>query len=53
MDRPDLVPRLQAASLELAAEPVITHIPAMTGATGRAAVERFYADRFSRTCPPT
>jgi carboxymethylenebutenolidase len=34
---------LQAALAQLAAEPVITHIPAMTGATGRAAVERFYA----------
>jgi carboxymethylenebutenolidase len=36
---------LQAALAQLAAEPVITHIPAMTGATGRAAVERFYADQ--------
>ena len=34
---------LRAALAQLAAEPVITHIPAMTGATGRVAVERFYA----------
>jgi carboxymethylenebutenolidase len=37
---------LQAALAQLAAEPVITHIPAMTGGTGRQAVERFYADQF-------
>ena len=37
---------LQAALAGLAAEPVITHIPAMTGASGRQAVERFYADQF-------
>ena len=36
---------LRAALAQLAAEPVVTHIPAMTGATGRAAVERFYADQ--------
>jgi len=36
---------LQAALAQLAAEPAITHIPAMTGGTGRQAVERFYADR--------
>jgi len=34
---------LRATLAQLAAEPVITHIPAMTGAIGRAAVERFYA----------
>jgi carboxymethylenebutenolidase len=37
---------LQAALALLAAEPAITHIPAMTGGTGRQPVERFYADRF-------
>src|ERR1700748_2335776 len=37
---------LRAALAPLAADPVITHIPAMTGATGRQAVERFYADQF-------
>ena len=36
---------LAAALAPLAAEPVVTHIPAMTGATGRQAVERFYADQ--------
>jgi carboxymethylenebutenolidase len=34
---------LTAALASLAAEPAVTHIPAMTGATGRQAVERFYA----------
>ena len=37
---------LTAALALLAAEPAVTHIPAMTGATGRQAVERFYADQF-------
>ena len=37
---------LTAALARLAAEPAITHIPAMTGAAGRQAVERFYADQF-------
>ena len=37
---------LQAALAQLAAEPAITHIPAMTGGTGRQAVERFYAGQF-------
>jgi carboxymethylenebutenolidase len=37
---------LQAALAALAAEPAITHIPAMTGGTGRPAVERFYAGQF-------
>ena len=36
---------LAAALASLAAEPAVTHIPAMTGATGRQAVERFYADQ--------
>jgi carboxymethylenebutenolidase len=36
---------LQAALAPLAAEPTVTHIPAMTGGTGRQAVERFYADQ--------
>jgi carboxymethylenebutenolidase len=36
---------LAAALAPLAAEPEVLHIPAMTGATGRAAVERFYADQ--------
>ena len=44
---------LPAALAPLAAEPAITHIPAMTGASGRQAVERFYADQFLRTCPRT
>ena len=37
---------LHAALAQLAAEPAITHIPAMTGGTGRHAVERFYAGQF-------
>jgi carboxymethylenebutenolidase len=37
---------LTAALAQLAAEPAITHIPAMTGGTGRQAVERYYADQF-------
>jgi carboxymethylenebutenolidase len=37
---------LHAALARLAAEPAITHIPAMTGGTGRHAVERFYAGQF-------
>jgi len=36
---------LAAALAPLAAEPAVTHIPAMTGGTGRQAVERFYAER--------
>ena len=36
---------LAAALASLAAEPAVTHIPAMTGATGRQAVERFYANQ--------
>ena len=36
---------LAAALAPLAAEPAVTHIPAMTGASGRQAVERFYADQ--------
>jgi carboxymethylenebutenolidase len=37
---------LAAALAPLAAEPEVLHIPAMTGASGRQAVERFYADQF-------
>ena len=37
---------LAAALAPLAAEPSVLHIPAMTGASGRQAVERFYADQF-------
>jgi carboxymethylenebutenolidase len=37
---------LAAALAPLAAEPSVVHIPAMTGAAGRPAVERFYADQF-------
>jgi carboxymethylenebutenolidase len=37
---------LMAALAPLAAEPTVTHIPAMTGGTGRQAVERFYAGQF-------
>jgi carboxymethylenebutenolidase len=37
---------LAAALASLVAEPAVTHIPAMTGATGRRAVERFYAEQF-------
>jgi carboxymethylenebutenolidase len=37
---------LAAALAPLAPEPAITHIPAMTGATGRQTVERFYAEQF-------
>jgi carboxymethylenebutenolidase len=43
---------LQGALAQLAAEPAITHIPAMTGGTGRLAVERFYADQFLPYLPP-
>jgi carboxymethylenebutenolidase len=42
-----LVRRDLAASLaNLAAEPSVRHIPAMTGGDGRPAVERFYAREF-------
>jgi len=34
---------LAAALAPLAAEPSVVHIPAMTGAAGRPAIERFYA----------
>jgi len=34
---------LAAALAPMAAEPSVTHLPAMTGGTGRQAVERFYA----------
>ena len=34
---------LAAALASMAAEPSVVHIPAMTGASGRSAVERFYA----------
>lgn len=41
-----LVRRDLAAALgPLAAEPSVLHIPAMTGAAGRPALERFYADK--------
>jgi carboxymethylenebutenolidase len=36
---------LAAALALLAAEPSVVHIPAMTGASGRAAVEHFYAEQ--------
>jgi carboxymethylenebutenolidase len=42
-----LVRRDPAAALaRLAAEPAVVHLPAGTGGTGRAAVERFYAAGF-------
>src|ERR1700731_439838 len=37
---------LAAALAPLAAEPSGVHIPAMTGAAGRGALERFYAEQF-------
>ncbi len=37
---------LDASLAHLAAEPSIRHIPAMTGAAGRPAFERFYAEQF-------
>jgi len=37
---------LAAALMPLAAEPSVVHIPAMTGAAGRLALERFYAEEF-------
>src|SRR5689334_23835588 len=41
-----LVRRDPAAALAaMADEPSVTHIPALTGGTGRQAVERFYADQ--------
>ena len=41
-----LVRRDPAAALAaMADEPSVTHIPALTGGTGREAVERFYADQ--------
>ncbi len=36
---------LTAALAPLAADPSVLHIPAMTGAAGRPALERFYADK--------
>jgi carboxymethylenebutenolidase len=42
-----IVRRDLAASLaQLAAEPSVWHLPAMTGATGRQAFEQFYAEAF-------
>lgn len=41
LDRRDLA----AALATMAAEPSVTHLPAMTGGTGRQAVESFYAGR--------
>jgi carboxymethylenebutenolidase len=37
---------LHASLAHLAAEPSVRHIPAMTGAAGRQAFERFYAEQF-------
>jgi len=37
---------LSASLAHLAAEQSVRHIPAMTGATGRQAFERFYAEEF-------
>ena len=37
---------VQAALTHVTAEPSVQHIPAMTGARGRQAVERFYAQEF-------
>ncbi len=37
---------LAAALAPLAAEPSVVHMPAMTGAAGRGALERFYAEQF-------
>jgi carboxymethylenebutenolidase len=37
---------LATALAPLAAEPSVMHIPAMTGAAGRRALERFYAEEF-------
>jgi carboxymethylenebutenolidase len=37
---------VRASLAHLAAEPSVRHIPAMTGATGREAVEWFYAEEF-------
>ncbi len=35
-----------AAMATMAPEPYLTHVPTLTGGTGRAEVERFYADHF-------
>jgi carboxymethylenebutenolidase len=43
--RGDLAAAL-AALAALAAEPSVTHLPARTGASGHAGVERFYAEQF-------
>jgi carboxymethylenebutenolidase len=37
---------LNASLAHLAAEPSVCHIPAMTGAAGRTALERFYGEEF-------
>src|ERR1022692_3867795 len=42
---------LNASLAHLAAEPSVRHIPALTGATGRQAVERFYAREFLPCLP--
>ena len=42
---------LAAALAPLAAEPSVVHMPAMTGATGRLALERFYAEQFLSHVP--
>ena len=38
-----------AAMATMAPEPYLTHVPTLTGGTGRAEVERFYADYLSAT----
>jgi carboxymethylenebutenolidase len=42
---------LAAAVATMAAEPSVTHLPAMTGGTGRQAVERFYAGQVQPHLP--
>jgi carboxymethylenebutenolidase len=37
---------LEASLAHMVAEPSLLHIPAMTGAAGRTALERFYAEEF-------
>ena len=43
---------IEAALVDSVAEPSVVHIPAMTGARGRAAVERFYASELLPHLPP-
>jgi carboxymethylenebutenolidase len=52
--RAEFVDRNVAATMAtMAPEPYLTHVPTLTGGTGRAQVERFYRDHFVGHWPLT